>query len=108
MKEVTTRQRVLFEGLLEKPVVVELDQPHGSSDGGAILLKACDDRLRLTERIAGCFRDERQLGKVKHTVHDLVRHRVYAMACGYEDCNDAARLSGDLIHKVTPLRERSW
>ena len=30
----------------------QFDQPHGSSDGGAVLLKACDERPRLTERIA--------------------------------------------------------
>ena len=97
MREGTTRQRVMFAEHFEKPVAVQFDQPHGSSDGGAVLLKACDERLRLTERIAACFRDERQPGKVKHTPHDLVRQRVFAIACGYADCNDAARLADDQV-----------
>ena len=100
MRDSTTQQRVMFGELFEKPLVAQFDQPHGSSDGGAVLLKACDERLRLTERIAACFRDERQPGKVTHTLHDLVRQRVFAIACGYADCNDAARLTSDPIHKA--------
>jgi hypothetical protein len=39
-----TRQSVLFSDLCHRPVVAKFDQQHGSSDGGAILLKACDER----------------------------------------------------------------
>jgi len=95
----------MFPELFEKPVVVQFDQPHGSSDGGALLLKACDERLRLTKRIAACVADERQPGKVKHTLHDLVRQRVFAIACGYADCNDAARLADDPMHKMLVDRD---
>jgi hypothetical protein len=105
MREGTTQQRVMFPELFEKPVVAQFDQPHGSSDGGAMLLKACDERLRLTERIAACFSDERQPGKVKHTLPDLVRQRVFAIACGYADCNDAARLADDPMHKMLVDRD---
>jgi hypothetical protein len=96
---------VLFPDLFGKPLVARFDQPHGSSDGGAVLLKACDARLRLTERMAACFRDERQPGKVMHTLHDLIRQRVFAMACGYADCNDAARLADDPIQKLLVDRD---
>lgn len=105
MRDDSTTQCVLFADLFDKPLVAQFDQPHGSSDGGAVLLKACDERLRLTERIAACFRDERQLGKVTHTLHDLIRQRVFAIACGYADCNDAARLADDPIHKLLLERD---
>ncbi|MGZ9076496.1 MAG: IS1380 family transposase [Burkholderiaceae bacterium] len=105
MAEGTTRPRVMFPELFDKPVVAQFDQPHGSSDGGAVLLKACDERLRLSERIAACFDDRRQPGKVVHTLHDLVRQRIFAIACGYADCNDAARLADDPIHKVLVDRD---
>ena len=36
-----------FQGL-PQPVVARFDQAHASSDGGAVLLKALDDRLGLT------------------------------------------------------------
>jgi hypothetical protein len=41
----TTAQCVLFPDLFRRPVVVKFDQPNASSDGGAILLKACDEAL---------------------------------------------------------------
>lgn len=100
MTEDITRQSVLFPGLLRRPVVVKFDQPHCSSDGGAILLKACDERLHLSERLAACIVDSRQAGKIEHTVRDLVRQRLYGIACGYADCNDAARLSQDPLQKL--------
>lgn len=105
MRNDSTQQSVMFPELFDKRLVAQFDQPYGSSDGGAVLLKACDERLRLSERIAACFRDERQLGKVKHTLHDLVRQRVFAIACGYADCNDAARIADDPIHKALVDRD---
>lgn len=105
MKDGTTQQCVMFPELFGKPLVAQFDQPHGSSDGGAVLLKACDERLRLTESMAACFHDERQPGKVAHTLHDLIRQRVFAIACGYVDCNDAARLADDPIQKLLVGRD---
>lgn len=105
MSKDITRQSVLFPDLLKKPVVVQFDQPHASSDGGAILLKACDERLGLTERLASCIVDTRQTGKVEHSIRDLVRQRLFGIACGYADCNDAERLAQDPIQKLLVGRD---
>ena len=85
---------------ISKPIIARFDQPQASSDGGAILLKAVDDRLGLTWRLACAIRDRRQPGKVAHPLRDLLRQRVFGLACGYADCNDAARLVDDPIHKL--------
>src|SRR5438093_839862 len=85
---------------ISKPIIATFDQPQASSDGGAILLKLIDDRLGLTWRLAGAIRDRRQPGKVAHPLRDLLRQRVFGLACGYADCNDAARLIDDPIHKL--------
>jgi hypothetical protein len=90
---------------ISKPVIARFDQPHASSDGGAILLKAVDDRLGLTWRLATAIRDRRQAGKVAHPLRDLLRQRVFGLACGYADCNDAARLIDDPIHKLLLERD---
>ncbi|MGH8732586.1 MAG: IS1380 family transposase [Burkholderiales bacterium] len=90
---------------ISKPVIAQFDQPHASSDGGAILLKAVDDRLGLTWRLASVIRDRRQPGKVAHPLRDLLRQRVFGLACGYADCNDAARLADDPIHKLLLERD---
>jgi len=97
--------RVQFAGLLPKPVVVAGDQSQGSSDGGAILLRAADLRLRLTAHLATSVDDRRQPGKVAHELEALLAQRVYGIACGYADANDAARLAHDPIHKLLVGRD---
>jgi hypothetical protein len=93
-------QSVLFPEIFSKPVFACFDQPDSSSDGGAILLKSIDTEMQLTQRLADCIQDNRQAGKVVHQLFDLFRQRVYGIALGYPDCNDAARLSDDPIHKL--------
>jgi hypothetical protein len=88
-----------------KPIVARFDQPHASSDGGALLLKLVDDQLGLTWQVAHALRDRRQPGKIAHPLRDLVRQRVFGLACGYADCNDAARLAHDPIHKLLVDRD---
>lgn len=100
MRDDITTQGVLFTGLFEKPLSARFDQPDMSSDGGAVLLAACDRQLALVEAIAGSLRDERSTERVIHGVRELVEQRVYGMACGYEDCNDSARLAGDPVHRL--------
>jgi Transposase DDE domain group 1 len=105
LSEHTTTQCVLFPGIFERAVVVQFDQPEISSDGGAILLKAADRRLGLTEALAACLEDERQAAKVDHEVDELLMQRVMAMACGYADGNDAARLASDPVQKLLVGRD---
>jgi DDE family transposase len=94
-----TQTTFRFHGI-PRPVVAQFDQPHASSDGGAVLLQAVDGRLGLTAALAACIRDERQPGKISHSIADLLRQRVFGLACGYADCNDAARLAEDPMHKL--------
>jgi hypothetical protein len=100
MDDDSTRQSVLFLDLAGKPIVAKFDQEHASSDGGAVLLQACDRRLGLTDALIGCVADRRQSGKIRHAIGDLVRQRLYAIACGYPDGNDAHRLGADPIQKL--------
>ena len=100
MPQDTTTQRVLFPGLFDKLVVAQFDQRQGSSDGGAILLQAVDRQLGLSAALAACLRDERQASKVEHTIHQLLGQRIFGLACGYADTNDAARLVNDPVHKL--------
>lgn len=86
-------------------MVAKFDQRQGSSDGGAILLQAAERRLGLTSALAGCLRDNRQAGKVQHELQELITQRVMAIALGYEDANDAARLACDPIHKLLVGRD---
>jgi hypothetical protein len=105
MRDDATTQPVIFKDIFGKPVVTCFDQPDSSSDGGAVLLKACDDQLGLTEAIVACVTDARKPGKVIHSFRDLMRQRVFGIACGYEDCNDAERLAEDPMQKLLVDRD---
>ncbi len=105
MSSQTKTQCVIFPELFSRPVVAKFDQHHGSSDGGAVLLKAADKRLGLTGLLAECIEDKRDSARIVHDVCVLIRQRVFAMACGYADCNDAARLANDPIHKLLVDRD---
>jgi hypothetical protein len=85
--------------------VAQFDQREGSSDGGALLLKAADRHYGLVAGLASCLRDDRQAGKVDHSLRELVAQRVFSIACGYPDANDSARLSEDPIHKLLVDRD---
>lgn len=96
----STTQCLLFPDIFHKPLALQFDQRNGSSDGGAILLKAADRRYGLIQALVGCLRDERQASKVDHSLRELLSQRVFSIACGYPDANDSARLSADPIHKM--------
>jgi len=101
----STTQGVLFAELFDRPLLARFDRPHASSDGGAVLLKAADRRLGLMTALTGCLRDTREPAKVRHGLDELLGQRVYGLACGYEDANDAARLADDPIHKLLVGRD---
>ena len=77
---------------------VEVDFSGGNvtSNGGVVLLREVDRRLKLTQRIASRLPDPRQAGKVDHSVLELLRQRVYALALGDADLNDHQALRHDM------------
>lgn len=100
MRDETIPQTVLFPDLFDRPLVATFDEQHASSDGGAVLLKAAERRYGLIDGFARSLVDERQLGKVRHTLADLLAQRIFGLACGHADANDADRLADDPIHKL--------
>ncbi len=81
MRHPTTTPCVLFPDLFGKPLTACFDVPNASSDGGAILLKAADQRLGLIHALAECLDDARQSGKVVHGLEELIAQRVFGLAC---------------------------
>ncbi len=105
MSEMNITQCLFFPEQFEKPVVVKFDEPCSSSDGGALLLKGADQKLDLSGKLSAILIDRRQAGKVRHTFTELIQQRVYGLASGYADANDAARLGDDPVFKM--LLDRS-
>ncbi len=94
------RQPVLFEGLYDKPAVVQFTGPQQTSDGGVILLDAIDKKIGLIQRMAQAIRERRQPGKVTYDVESLLRERIFGIACGYPRCDEMDRLAHDPALKM--------
>ena len=70
-----------------------------TSDGGLVWLSEADQVLGICEALAACIPDWRR-GPVRHTLSTLVRQRVFQIACGYADQNDATTLRSDPLLKA--------
>jgi hypothetical protein len=77
-----------------------------SSDGGALLLRQVDRRLKLTAAVARALDDPRRQASCEHDLISLVRQRLYALALGYEDLNDHERLRIDLLLQTAVERDQ--
>ena len=71
-----------------------------SSDGGLVLLRGAERRLGLAEALAGCIREWRDPALVVHTLPAMLRFRMFAIACGYEDTDDCDALRTDPLFKL--------
>jgi hypothetical protein len=71
-----------------------------SSDSGALLLREVDKQIGLTEALAACMTDDRHPSYVRHSIEQMFRQRIYAIALGYEDLNDHATLRDDPVMQV--------
>ena len=96
----TVPQTVLFPDLFDKPLFAKFNQEQASSDGGAVLLKAAERVYGLVKAFARCLSDKRAPEKIRHTLADLIGQRIFGIACGHPDCNDAEHLAADPIHKL--------
>ena len=83
-----------------KKVSVGFDGGMLSSDAGVLLLRGVERRLGLASRLSGLLRDRRNQQCIEHTQEEMLRLRILAIAAGYEDANDCARLRHDAVFKM--------
>jgi hypothetical protein len=98
--ETVCHNQLRFESLFSKEVVADFAGGRITSDAGGLVLRELDQRYRLAENVARCLHDPREGHKVKHDLLTLVRQRLFAIAQGYEDNNDAATLAKDPAFKI--------
>lgn len=110
MTECTKRDANLqlkFDFGIGKPVTGAFNGGLISTDGGLGLLRLADDALQLSENASLCIGEKRRPDAVKHQLVDLLRQRIYGIAAGYEDANDASSLRFDPMHKLSIGRAES-
>jgi len=88
---------VEFSKLGRRKLQVNFGGGEVSSDGGLLLVREIDRRLKLTERVAKVLHDPRDPDLITHPLVDLLRQRVYGIVHGYEDLNDHERLREDVL-----------
>ena len=89
-----------FPAVSRKKVTAAFDGGRITSNGGVMLLAAAERRLQLADRLAAAIRDPRDPRRVTHAMADILRARIFAIACGYEDANDLDRLRFDPAFKI--------
>ena len=95
----STSGAIRFEAAVGVPLEAAFDAGRLTSDGGLPWVSEADQALGLCEALAACIPEWRQR-VVRHSLATLVRQRVYQIACGYEDQNDASTLRTDPLLKV--------
>src|SRR5512132_2016291 len=83
-----------------KELVARFDGGRLSSDGGLLVLREIEQRLKVADRLAACIEDPRDPGSTMHTLADIIRFRLLMIAAGYEDGNDATGLRRDPVFKM--------
>jgi hypothetical protein len=83
-----------------KELCARFDGGRLSSDGGVLLLREVEHGLGLAGRLASCLRDDRDPWCITHSQADMIRARMFAIACGYEDCDDLDTLRFDPAFKL--------
>ncbi len=89
-----------FPAVARKKITAAFDGGRMSSDGGVMLLAAVERWLGIADRLAALIPNARDKDRVTHGLADMIRARILAIACGYEDCNDFDRLRSDPAFKL--------
>src|SRR6266704_5072499 len=96
-----------FHPLKRLEIRAQFDGGAITSDGGGLLLREVEKRVKILRQFAACFTDYRNPDLIEHPVEELVAQRVYGLALGYEDLNDHEELRNDpllavLVEKANP------
>jgi hypothetical protein len=84
-----------FPAIGRKKLTAAFDGGRITSDGGVMLLAAAERRIGIAQTLALLIADPRDPALVRHSVADILRARMLAIACGYEDADDLDHLRTD-------------
>lgn len=83
-----------------KKITAAFDGGRISSDGGVMLLSSAEKRIGIIDRLWRLIPDRRNPLLVTHSVASILKARIFAIACGYEDGNDLGFLRTDPAFKL--------
>jgi hypothetical protein len=101
------KQNQPFQLSFNASLKIDFQGSRVTSDGGLILVRELDERLGFGELIAQHLSDSRRGRNTQLPLADLLRQSVYSRIAGYEDINDAERLSQDPTFRLIGS-EKIW
>jgi hypothetical protein len=96
----STPEQLRFPPIAGHTIRADFEGGALSSDFGPLLLRGVDRQIGLTERLAAAVREKRHPSYIDHPLRDLFAQRIYQMASGYPDGNDANSLRHDPMFKL--------
>ena len=96
----STPKQLCFPPVAGQTIRADFEGGALSSDFGALLLRGVDQQIGLTERLATAIHDKRHPSYIDHPLRDLLAQRIYQIASGYADANDANHLRRDPLFKL--------
>ena len=78
-----------------------------TSDGGLLAYRELDEALGLFESVPTFMNDKRAGRNIQHDMTNLLRQSVYSRLAGYEDVNDAHRLSVDPVMRAVTGKKKN-
>jgi len=88
--------RIGFDGGIK----LEFHGAKVTSDGGLLAYRELDDALGLFDAVSTALSDQRTGRNIQHAMATLLRQSIYSRLAGYEDVNDAERLSVDPVMRA--------
>ena len=89
-----------FPAVSRKKITAAFDGGRLTSNGGVMLLAMADRRIGVAEKLSLVFPERRDATRIVHSLADMIRARMFAIACGYEDSNDLDHLRADPAFKL--------
>ena len=84
-----SRQEVIRPDF-NRAILIDFQGATITSDAGFLLVREIDERFKIIAPLEDCLEDTRSVAHHrKHSLVQMIRQRVYQIAAGYEDCNDA-------------------
>jgi len=101
------KQNQAFQLSFNPCLKVDFQGPRVTSDSGLLLVRELDERLGLSALIAKNIMKDRRGKNTQLPFPDLLRQSIYSRLAGYEDLNDAERLSQDPTFRLIGS-EKIW
>lgn len=101
------KQNQPFQLSFNTSLKIDFQGSRVTSDGGLIVVRELDERLGFGDLIAQYLTDSRRGKNTQLPLADLLRQSVYSRMAGYEDVNDAERLSQDPTFRLIGS-EKIW